>query len=247
MKKIFLNILVLFICSGNYAQLNPGIALTGYANGLGIDTLLGRNFLAPFTLAQTNCSSVTCLQILPVHLLEFTGKTENGINTVFWKTTDEINSSHFEIERSADGSQFKKTGMVTALNMPGIHNYNFDDLHPLSGNNYYRLKIIDIDSHFEYSKIILLVIDNTSTCKIYPNPANDKLNFVWYSGSNSLLNQVIVYDAAGRVMMQRPVRTVSGNNTLLIGCASYTPGIYSLQWQDEKGNFSKVLKFVIIH
>ena len=88
-------------------------------------------------IVQTNSA------VLPLTLLEFNGRLQNNNAVLNWKTDNEQNSSHFEIERSLDGRNYSSIGNITAANIAGVHQYGFTD------NNisalgvpvvYYRLK-----------------------------------------------------------------------------------------------------------
>ena len=93
---------------------------------------------------------------LPISLLDFTVKENAGKNILNWKTATESNSSHFSIERSSDGVNFSSIGRVTASgNSSAEKMYRYVDANPLpASTNYYRLKMIDLDASFEYSKIV---------------------------------------------------------------------------------------------
>ena len=54
---------------------------------------------------------------LPLDLISFTGKLVNNVAVLNWKTDNEVNNSHFEIERSPDGRNYSMVGKVT----PSIH------------------------------------------------------------------------------------------------------------------------------
>ena len=90
-----------------------------------------------------------------------------------WSSLGEINNAGFEIERSADGIEFVKIGWV---NEHGNSNeeieYTFVDKDPLLGKNYYRLRQVDYDGRFEYSKIVSLQME-VNDLSIFPNPASD--------------------------------------------------------------------------
>ena len=98
---------------------------------------------------------------LPLDLLSFTGNLQNN-NTVLlnWKTENEINTSHFVIERSTDGIRYSGIGNVTANgrnNAGGSFNYSFTDndaVNQSSQRLYYRLKMVDIDGSLKYSNIV---------------------------------------------------------------------------------------------
>jgi hypothetical protein len=74
-----------------------------------------------------------------------------------WSTSSEFNSSHFELEKSLDGTSFSKIAKITAAgNSNATTQYSYTDQGTPSELNYYRLKMVDIDGHFIYSQTILL-------------------------------------------------------------------------------------------
>lgn len=95
---------------------------------------------------------------LPVELVTFTA-TENkpGIVSLKWETKTESNSNYFVIERSNDGINFSEINTVYANGYGSI--YNDEDTDPLTGDNYYRLRIVDNDESYEYSNIIIIRIE----------------------------------------------------------------------------------------
>lgn len=93
---------------------------------------------------------------LPVTLLNFSGQAGNNAILLNWSTSSELNSSYFEIQKSNDGSNFYSIGKTNAAGTSNfLHNYNFTD-RQVSEMNYYRLKMVDIDDKFIYSKTILI-------------------------------------------------------------------------------------------
>jgi hypothetical protein len=112
---------------------------------------------------------------LPVELLSFDGKEQNGKVLLSWQTASEINNSRFEIEWSKDGRTFEKIGEVNGAGTTNeVQFYEFLHRYPVSGINYYRLKQHDFDEEFDYSDIVSIDCNNTDgQVKIYPNPATD--------------------------------------------------------------------------
>src|SRR5204862_3127439 len=96
---------------------------------------------------------------LPLVLAEFTG-TINSNNSVSleWKTSSELNSKEFDVERSVDGVNFEAISIVPAAgNSTVTINYSHrDEDHPQKSVLYYRLKLLDIDGRYEYSKVLRL-------------------------------------------------------------------------------------------
>lgn len=97
---------------------------------------------------------------LPITLIEFIGKQVNGKNQLSWKTASEKNNDYFVIERTFDNNNFELIGSVLSVgNSNTIQNYTLIDSNPFRGINYYRLKQVDNDGEFTFSKLIS--IDNT--------------------------------------------------------------------------------------
>ena len=93
---------------------------------------------------------------LPVTLLNFSGQINANTIQLNWNTSSEQNSSYFEIQKSNDGSNFFPVGQVNAAgNSNFTRNYSFTD-RQISEINYYRLKMVDVDDKFVYSKTILI-------------------------------------------------------------------------------------------
>ncbi len=99
-----------------------------------------------------------CLVTLPLTLVHFSG-TRQGNNIVLkWKTAEEVNTSHFIVERSTDGVHF--TG-IQQVKTSGVSagNYSAIDYQPQPGKLYYRLQMVDKDGKFTNSTIIAINSD----------------------------------------------------------------------------------------
>lgn len=94
---------------------------------------------------------------LPVQLISFTGTRNDLKISLQWKVANETSFDFYQVERSLDGITFNSIGKL-----PGTmqDQYQFDDPFPLPGTNYYRLKMVDQDGSFKYSKIISVISAN---------------------------------------------------------------------------------------
>ena len=109
---------------------------------------------------------------LPVSLLSFTaiGQT-NGSILLQWHTAEELNNSHFTIERSGDASRFIPIGTVPAAT-GGQGHYSFTDAVPLGGRNYYRLRQHDLNGAEQVYGVRLVNLGNAGLlATVSPNPA----------------------------------------------------------------------------
>jgi len=110
---------------------------------------------------------------LPVKLISFKGKPSVEVVELQWITATELNTAKFVIERSEDGILFDAIGEVAAAgNSTNKIEYTTTDNLPLPGRNYYRLKIVDLDGHTEYSDVITLNHEGKKAIVIYPSPSN---------------------------------------------------------------------------
>jgi hypothetical protein len=109
---------------------------------------------------------------LPVTLLTFDAvKTERGVH-VSWSTASELNSAYFEVETSGDSKSWKVLGKESARGKGNSGaSYFYDDLKPVNGMNYYRLRMVDRDGSFAFSRIKSVRFGEGAFA--YPNPTSD--------------------------------------------------------------------------
>ncbi|MEP7258185.1 MAG: hypothetical protein ABI687_07355 [Flavitalea sp.] len=98
----------------------------------------------------------TSLLTLPLNFLNITASRLSTYTLVEWKTTNEVNVDHFEIERSIDGRSFALAGTIPSQKQSGILKYSFPDNAQLTGKIWYRVKSVDTDGRFAYTKIVLV-------------------------------------------------------------------------------------------
>jgi PQQ-dependent dehydrogenase (s-GDH family) len=183
---------------------------------------------------------------LPLDLLAFTGQLQSD-NTVLlnWKTENEINTSHFVVERSADGIRFNTIGNITAngrYNAGGSFNYSLTDndaVNQSSQRLYYRLRMVDIDGRFKYSTIISVSMPFiTGKLTISPNPVFNDLKVSLSSPADGRLHWKIM-DNAGRMMMKGTQQVTKGTNNFTINMNRLPAGSYYLDVTGA-GNDQKV-------
>jgi hypothetical protein len=117
------------------------------------------------------------IDLLPVTLMSFDGRNVNRKVNLQWSSSQESNIDRYEILRSADGKNFSKIGAVSATNKLMAQGYIYEDISPLSGNNFYKLGIVSKDGHVEFSKIVLVKYNSsTSRFKAYTTSSNRVLN-----------------------------------------------------------------------
>jgi Secretion system C-terminal sorting domain len=107
---------------------------------------------------------------LPVSLISFSGKNQENSIQLNWHTSTETNFSHFEIQKSSTNKEFGTIGKVTG-NQSAI--YNFTDTNPTEGQNYYKLKMVDLDGTSSFSKTIALNFEKNGYYLSVENPVKE--------------------------------------------------------------------------
>jgi hypothetical protein len=162
---------------------------------------------------------------LPVTLVSFTGnKSGSGIN-LSWKTSQEINTNYFQVERSLNGRDFIALGNLAAGNPNGA-TYSFTDASIGSGNFSYRLKIIDRDGAYTYSRVINFTI--TGLLQVTSNPFTDKITVLLPKTTGNA--QFRLLDASGRVVYKQTQALNSATAvTIYLKDKGISPGVYILE------------------
>lgn len=172
--------------------------------------------------------------VLPLQLISFTAQLVNGKSDLKWKTENQVNVSHFDIERSADGLSFVKIGEI-ANRVNG--NYSTVDAAPVKGNNYYRLKIVDRDGKFRYSSVEMVRVLNKEVFDftMHPNP-NKGLLIIEPSQSDKPFI-VSIFDQQGKKVLSQQI---TGKTPITIH--HLAKGIYAVKLINNE--FTKTNKLV---
>lgn len=184
---------------------------------------------------------------LPVVLTAFSGRNENGFNKIKWSTASELNNDYFELQRSGNGETFTTIGILQGKGTTSaLSNYLYDDEAPLVGNNYYRLKQVDFNGAFEYSRIILVTNDSEDAVfniSVFPNPlAEGTLLNIRSIKDNEYEAQVVVRDMTGRVLTSYSVGSETFSERTVDTGTWSGAGIYIVEMtQGKKRVFRRVV------
>lgn len=163
---------------------------------------------------------ITAGASMPLRMLQFTATNNNGQVALRWKTTDEVNTLKFDIERSKDGRNFSAIGSVSAANKNGENNYSYNDQSNDLPVSYYRLKMVDTDGKFTYSTVVKFSASGKkSVISLYPNPATDAFTISLPASTEASLT---FFNNKGEKVLSR---TVKGNSSL-VSVRELTPGTY---------------------
>ena len=179
---------------------------------------------------------------LPIELIDFMAIPTEETVILDWETATEINNDFFVIERSNDGFKFEPIlNKKGAGNSYGILNYTQTDFHPLSGVSYYRLKQVDFNGDFKYSKIIAVDMAKLAAASsIYPNPVIDKLFIPKQNEAED--NRYLIFNSLGslvKVIQQEP----TSGPTDVLDISSLSDGLYMIQIDSKSTNHTVNYKF----
>lgn len=183
----------------------------------------------------SNMGAMSAFKVLPVTFVEFKGTHVGNSNVLNWKTASENNTVSFDIERSLDGSNFTAIGSAVAKGTNST--YSFSDNKLSSAINYYRLRIIDRDGKFSYSKTLLLNNNGAGIVlsAVRPNPFVDNVSVtVMLNAPQKLM--LTLTDAAGRTVAVKQTAGTQGVNEIsLTGLANLPQGLYMMKLATGEG------------
>lgn len=153
-----------------------------------------------------------CTGVIPVTLIDFTGIQERNSILLKWTATRETNFKKYEVERSTNALNFISIGSVAGQHLTS---YDFTDMYlPHAPVIYYRLKMIDVDGRYTYSRIVTVKPANSnSDIVVYPNPANTIVTMKWQQ-SSSANNSLLITDITGRSVVEQTFAHATGSITL---------------------------------
>lgn len=197
----------------------------------------GAGWVNPTKVIDTVCSEV----ILPLNLIRFNLAKNGNSNLLTWTTAQEINTSYFEIQRGINNTLFAAIGKVLAANSQMQHDYQFADVKPLNGTNYYRLKIVDADGKFTYSPILISSNTKSTDIAIYPNPVKDRIVLNINSKVKTTF-KVTVTDMQGRTILNSVISVDEGISQRELNATALKQGTYFVRLENTDG--SQVIKII---
>ena len=213
------------------AQVIPGILIdyegdvrSGTTPDIGADE-------GPFAPQFADC------YLLPLELISFTGWNSGYYNELHWATSSEFNTSHFEIERSADGILFSTIGILPAAGYSVTAlEYHFLDDAPLTGYNYYRLRMVDNDASYSYSNTVLIRLQGSSSdiLEVSPNPADGILHMTIQLPVADQV-EVCLTDMLGRKVMGQVFLLDKGSHVYVMDIGMLPASAYMLMITNNSG------------
>ncbi len=182
---------------------------------------------------------------LPVSLNKFAAKLANSNIVLAWETSNEINNAGFEIQKSVNGVNFSKIGFVAAKSN-AANKYEFTDANggnTKSSTVYYRLKQLDKDGQFAYSKVevVNLPLLQQFAVSTIENPVKNEIKLVVSSTKESNIT-LSVKNSIGQIFDTKKYSVRQGNNTIVLPSTQLNSGIYYITISN--GEFNQTINVV---
>jgi hypothetical protein len=161
---------------------------------------------------------------LPVEFIWVEATTDNNDVDISWKTASETNNDFFTIERSNDGITFETLATENGAGYSNsILTYNFKDIDPMTGVNFYRIKQTDFDGKSAYSEIKAVKMSPGETgFTMFPNPVTSGENLQVVPINSADEYTVVILSANGQKFSDY---TANGSSSVAID-ESLPKGVY---------------------
>lgn len=208
-----------FINQSTGADIQSGWA--GVSTGTEVFGLYTRGVSEAFDLSKngiTQFNEFSIIEgssiILPVTITNIKAWQDGTAVKIAWTSAQEINIDHYEIETATDAQHFIYLGTVPAKNNGLTADYQFTDKKPATGNNYYRIKVVDKNSAISYTSIVVVNIGRgIAKVLLYPNPALKHTFNLQLSNADAGNYQLQVFDDAGRIIVSKKIEHFGGSST----------------------------------
>ncbi len=203
---------------------------TGNPTTTGSVTSNAINVFAPITLGYETFP-------VPLKLISFSAERRQGASTLHWITENEQNVSHFDVQRSYDAVNYSTIGNTTAHNRSQQENYFFDDRTPLKGFAWYRIRSVDMDGKFSYTRIaVVSENDFQSSSFVVLNPVRNAVTVFNKTGRDGLFYYRL-YNSGGQLLLKGNVGMASNGGAALQLPPQTAAGIYILELSNDKTQF----------
>lgn len=176
-------------------------------NGSGSDECIpddpGSNLGCNFSLAPISGQTfyTTPGIFLPVKFIHFNSTIQNNRAVLEWSVANDALAGKYEVERSVDGSNFSLLSTLTPQFRADTASYSFEDLLPLPGKNFYRIRAVSKNGKTTWSNITSISNPENPRISLYPNPAKEQVN-INMTGMPAGIYQLALYSTSGNLVWQ---------------------------------------------
>lgn len=166
---------------------------------------------------------------LPVKFIGFSVARATTGTMVQWATSEEINASHYDVERSEDGTNWKKIAAVFAIgNSNNVNSYSYTDRSSVNRIAYFRIRQVDIDGRFTYTAVKTITTANTAAAQVSISSTTGNFVLIQLAQQISTPVQVRIITMNGQVVSQQEFKQTGSQIILPKGAAASGAYIVSL-------------------
>lgn len=216
-------------------------------NGYTIDFTIGEPVIKTGSPSPVITSlSITCTQgfqqpliakDFPAVTFTLQGTPKSTYIQLEWTTNLETDNSVFYVEHSANGIDFTVIAQVVTK-APGGNSttpiqYQYTDLQPVNGNNYYRLRQVNKNNLVNYSNTVIIPFSLPKwNVHAYPNPVKNIVHLKLYTSQKG--NYVLrLVNMMGQVTIIQRITAEQGYNDFTVNMGLLKTGMYVLFIHDH--------------
>jgi hypothetical protein len=189
----------------------------------------------PFTILD-------CGQVLPVSLVSFSAKRNNGQTECHWILENTETLASVIVEKSMDQLNF-----ITQEIIPFVTNNNqWESGYSFSETNqaytYIRLRFVSKNGRQSFSPVISLVVDQKPLVLIWPNPVRNELYIQFSQGRRGPVH-FLIYNTSNQLVSAGEKVTYGNNTSFSIPADRLPAGCYHLVL-DNRERGQKPFSFV---
>jgi hypothetical protein len=197
-----------------------------YSGALDDLIFYGRTLSSAEVSALYNTESAVTLAI---NWVSFSAAAEQNKILLQWQIASSTDDLDFQIERSTDGQNFSSIGTLPSNDnaLAQTVSFSFEDGNPENGTDFYRIKQINADGTYSYSKVLSVSFQNTSAgIKLFPNPVFGS-QLTISNAAGTLIQEINIIDVSGRKIAGKYLN--SPNSSIPVDVNNLSPGYYFIE------------------
>ena len=216
---------------GTGSWINTGGTATGMVPTTGSVTSTPLNVLGSLSIGSVSFT-------VPLQFLSIAAERKATHTLLEWRTTNEVNVKQHEVQRSYTARGFATIGYVPAHNTMNDDNYSYIDKDNLQGTAYYRIKSVDFDGKYKYSKVVSVSHTSNDVISLKNNPVKGSINLLLTSTKNNSFSYQVL--SSGGALVQQGIAYYGGTGSLSIFVhKGISTGSYILVMNDGKKVFAQ--------
>jgi hypothetical protein len=182
---------------------------------------------------------------LPIKLTQFDATKAGSAVNIHWRAECTSTQAVFEIERSTDGRNFQKIETIVADKQRCLLPFDYVDRAPAAGNNFYRVKVVDVDGKAFYSRVVAVINRSKGfeLVGVYPSLITTGQLKVNVTAASRDKVELYITNISGQVIKRMQAGLNAGENIIYINVDGLAAGTYQVSGRNSEGEL-KSLRFI---